>query len=65
MMAFICVLVSILMMLLVFKGQSLRKYNLVAGKTEDGLKLMAQDHNEDISHGANGSESSSAQPKQA
>jgi len=39
-MAFICVFVSLLMGLLIMKGRTLRKYNLVDGKTEDGVQMF-------------------------
>ena len=42
MMAFICVFVSMFMAILVFKGQTLRKYNLISGSTEDGVYVVAQ-----------------------
>ena len=35
-MSCICVVVSLLMMLVVFRGEKLRRYNLVSGVTEDG-----------------------------
>ena len=43
-MAFLCVFVSSFMVLLIWKGQVLRKYNLVAGRTEDGVKVLAQEN---------------------
>ena len=36
MMSFICVAVSLLMMLVVFRGEKLRRYNLISEVTEDG-----------------------------
>jgi len=40
-MAFICVFVSILIVVLIFKGQALRRFNLISGSTEDGVDLIA------------------------
>lgn len=39
-MAFICVFVSFLIGLLILKGQTLRRLNLISEKTEDGVDLM-------------------------
>ena len=39
-MAFLCVFVSFFMIVLIFKGQNLRKYNLLSGHTEDGMRLI-------------------------
>ena len=44
MMAFLCVFVSSFMVLLIWKGQVLRKYSLVASRTEDGVKVLAQEN---------------------
>ena len=41
-MAFICVFVSFLMSLLIIKGRILRKYNLIDGKSEDGVQIFVQ-----------------------
>ena len=54
MMAFLCVFVSSFMVLLIWKGQVLREYNLVVGSTEDGVNVLAQE---------NGSEGGQESPK--
>lgn len=38
-MAFICIFVSILIVVLIFKGHTLRRFNLVSEPTEDGVDL--------------------------
>ena len=43
-MAFLCVFVSSFMVLLIWKGQVLRKYNLVVGRTEDGIEVLAREN---------------------
>ena len=44
-MAFICVFVSILIVILVFKGRTLRQFNLVSEVTEDGVDLVTEKRN--------------------
>lgn len=41
-MAFLCVAVSILMLVLVFEGRELRKYTLCSQTTEDGLIILRE-----------------------
>lgn len=41
-MAFLCLIVSILMVLVVQKGQLLRRYSLIREETEDGVKVFAE-----------------------
>lgn len=43
-MGLLCVLVSSFVVLLIWKGRVLRKHNLVAGRTEDGVQVLAQEN---------------------
>ena len=42
MMAFFCIFVSLFMVALVWKGSVLRRYNLIRGTTEDGVKVIKE-----------------------
>ena len=42
MMAFLCLVVSALMILVVQKGQLLRRYSLIKEDTEDGVKVFGE-----------------------
>ena len=40
-MAFFCVFVSLLIIILIFQGRTLRKFNLLREPTEDGVDVVA------------------------
>ena len=41
MMAFFCVFVSLLIIILIFHGRTLRKFNLLREPTEDGIDVVS------------------------
>lgn len=42
-MALICLSVSVLIVILIVKGQTLRRFNLISETTEDGVDLVGDD----------------------
>ena len=54
-MAFMAVFVSIFISGLIWKGQALRKYSLISGETEDGLRVLSDRSDVDLT-GAGSSE---------